>query len=101
MEKEKDKEKDKDALLSSLSDRIRKLLLNPNCENNFILELIEILEYYECVDVARQKDFLSEESDDNSGGGDYKDNYGMMTIAPSPQSYMHRGAERHIRFQQI
>ena len=85
-----EKEKDKDALLSSLSDRIRKLLLNPKCENNFILELIEILEYYECIDVARQKDFLSEESDDNSGGGDYKDNYGMMTIAPSPQSYMHR-----------
>jgi len=84
-------EKEKDALLSSLSDRIRKLLLNPKCENNFILELIEILEYYECIDVARQKDFLSEESDDNSGGGDYKDNYGMMTIAPSPQSYMHRG----------
>ena len=41
MEKEKEKEKDKDALLSSLSDRIRKLLLNPKCENNFILELIK------------------------------------------------------------
>ena len=88
-----EKEKDKDALLSSLSDRIRKLLLNPKCENNFILELMEILEYYERVDVARQKDFLSEESDDNSGGVDYNDNYGMMTIAPSPQSYMHRGVK--------
>ena len=96
-----EKEKDKDALLSSLLERIRKLLLNPKCENTFILELMEILEYYERVDVARQKDFLSEDSDDNGGGGDYKDNYGMMTIAPSPQSYMHRGAERHIRFQQI
>lgn len=90
-----EKEKDKDALLSSLSDRIRKLLLNPKCENNFIIELIEILEYYECIDVARQKDFLSEESDDNCGG-DYKDNYGMMTIAPSPQSYMHRGVAHTV-----
>lgn len=96
-----EKEKDKDALVSSLLERIRKLLLNPKCENEntFILELMEILEHYERVDVARQKDFLSEDSDDN--GGDYKDNYGMMTIAPSPQSYMQRGAERHTRFQQI